>query len=81
MGGKMNNQIVCDPDIMLGKPVIAGARVTVEQILDKLANGETWDDLIAAHPQLTRESISAALKFAADALRVDMIYPFKNQDD
>ena len=54
---------------MLDKPVIAGTRVTVEQILDKLANGETWDDLIVAYPQLTRESISAALKFAAEALR------------
>ncbi len=76
----MKNQIVCDPDVMMGKPVIAGTRLTVEQILDKLANGETWADLIVAHPQLTRESISAAIKFASKALRVDMIYPFKTND-
>ena len=76
----MKNQIVCDPDVLMGKPEIARTRVTVEQTLDKLANGETWADLIVAHPRLTRESISAALKFASEALRVDMIYPFKTND-
>ncbi len=44
----MKNQILCDLDVMMGKPVIAGTRLTVEQIFDKLANGETCDDLIVA---------------------------------
>lgn len=63
----MKNMIVCDPDIMMGKPVITGTRITVELILEKLADGESYDDLITAHPQLTRKSIAAALKFASES--------------
>lgn len=70
-----NSIIVSDPAIMMGKPVVAGTRITVELILDKLAAGETFDQLIEAHPQLTRASIQAALTFAADALRADVVYP------
>mgnify|MGYP001242801810 CR=1 FL=1 len=62
----MKKIIVCDPDIMMGKPVIGGTRITVELILEKLADGESYDDLIAAHPQLTHQSIAAALKYAAE---------------
>lgn len=67
--------IVSDPKIMLGKPVIVGTRLTVELILEKLAAGETMEQLMAEHPQLTREAILAALAFAHKALRADVIYP------
>ncbi len=67
--------IVSDPKIMMGKPVVAGTRVTVELILDKLAAGESFEQILEAHPQLTREAIQAALTFAADALRADVVYP------
>ncbi len=60
---------------MMGKPVVAGTRITVELILEKLAAGESIDDLLMAHPRLTREGIWAALGFAAEALRADVIYP------
>ncbi len=53
--------IVSDPKIMMGKPVIAGTRITVELVLEKLAAGETVDDLLAAHPRLTREGAYAAM--------------------
>jgi len=69
--------IVSDPAIMQGKPVIAGTRITVELILEKLAAGETVDDILEAHPRLTPEAIQAALAFAAEALRADVIYPVK----
>ena len=62
-----NNLIVSDPKIMMGKPVIAGTRITVELILEKLAAGETIEQILEAHPRLTRESIQAALAFAAEA--------------
>ena len=52
--------IVSDPNIMMGKPVIAGTRLTVELILEKLAAGETAEQLSAAYPRLTREGIQAA---------------------
>jgi uncharacterized protein (DUF433 family) len=69
--------IVSNPSVMMGKPVIIGTRITVELILEKLAAGETVDDLLEAHPRLTREAIQAALAFAAEALRADVVYPVK----
>ena len=53
--------VVSDPKIMMGKPVINGTRITVELIIEKLAAGETPDQIIAAHPCLTLAAISAAL--------------------
>jgi uncharacterized protein (DUF433 family) len=51
--------ITSDPKVMMGKPVIAGTRITVELILEKLAAGETVDQIVAEHPRLTAESISS----------------------
>lgn len=65
--------IVSDPNVMKGKPVIAGTRITVELILEKLAAGETIEQILDAHPRLTREAIRAALTFAAEALRADVV--------
>jgi len=67
--------IVSDPSIMMGKPVIAGTRITVELILEKLAAGETVEATLAAHPRLTAEAVRAALAFAAAALRAEVVYP------
>ena len=68
-------RIVTDPDIMLGKPVVNGTRVTVELILEKLSSGETVEQIVDAHPSLTREGVLAAIKYAVDVLRSDVIYP------
>ena len=70
-----SNIIESNPDIMMGKPVIAGTRITVESILEKLANGESREQILAAHPRLSVESIDAALTFAAQILRADVVYP------
>jgi len=67
--------IVSDPKVMMGKPVVTGTRITVELILEKLAAGETVEQLLEAHPRLTREAIQAALQFASEALRADVVYP------
>ena len=69
------NLIQSDPAVMMGKPVIAGTRITVELVLEKLAAGETVEKILRAHPRLTKEGIRAALAFAADALRSDVVYP------
>jgi uncharacterized protein (DUF433 family) len=71
----MNDLISSDPRIMMGKPVIAGTRITVEGIVERLGAGETVDEVLEAHPQLTREAILAAVSFAAEALRADVVYP------
>ena len=68
-------QIKSDPAIMMGKPVIAGIRITVELILEKLAAGETVEQILESHPRLTRQAIQAALSFAARALKADVVYP------
>ncbi len=67
----MEQLITADPNVVLGKPVVAGTRITVEYILEGLGAGETIDDLLEAHPRLTREGIQAALNYAADVLRSD----------
>jgi len=61
--------IVSDPNVMMGKPVIDGTRITVELILEELAAGTSVDELITGHPALTPEAISAALTFAAGIRR------------
>jgi uncharacterized protein (DUF433 family) len=57
--------IVSDPAVMMGKPVVAGTRITVELILEKLGAGETIEQLLDAHPHLTKPAILAALEFDA----------------
>lgn len=54
--------IKIDLKVMMGKPVVAGTRITVELILEKLAAGETVEQILDAHPRLTREMIVAVTK-------------------
>lgn len=60
--------ITSDPRVMLGKPVVAGTRITVESILEKLAAGERVEQIVAAHPRLSEDSIRAALTYASEAM-------------
>lgn len=71
--------IVSNPALMMGKPVIAGTRITVELILEKLASGESVEQLLEAHPRLTKDAVLAAIDFAAQALRADVVYPIASQ--
>ncbi len=59
--------IESNPKIMMGKPVIKGTRITVELILEKLAAGETVEQILEAHPRVTKPAVQAALEFAAQA--------------
>ena len=67
--------IEVNPEVMLGKPVVKGTRLTVELILEELSAGKSHKDLLEAHPRLTETAIKAALAFAADAIKGDKIYP------
>ena len=67
--------IISDPAIMMGKPVIKGTRITVELVLEELAAGETIEQVLEAHPRLTREGLLAAMAFAAEVLKGDVVYP------
>jgi len=67
--------ITSDPRILQGKPVIAGTRISVELILEKLAAGESAEQILDSYPHVPSEAIPAALAFAAEALRADVVYP------
>jgi uncharacterized protein (DUF433 family) len=75
----MTTLITSNPAVMLGKPVVAGTRITVELILEKLGAGETVDGLLLDYPQLTKQSVQAALSFAGKVLRNDIVYPRQEQ--
>lgn len=69
------DHITADPEILVGKPVIKGTRISVELIIGWLANGWTFDQVLASYPHITREDILAALAFAAERLREDDYIP------
>jgi uncharacterized protein (DUF433 family) len=68
-----HKRIDVNPEIMFGKPVIKGTRITVEHILRKLAGGMTAVEIIKDHPHLKPEDIFAAEEFAADYLAQEEI--------
>ncbi len=70
------NRIQIDPDVMMGKPVIQGTRITVELILRKLAEGETETGLLEDYPHLTAEDIRAVIAHgAASVARAEVVLP------
>ncbi len=70
-------RIVSDPKILFGKPVIAGTRISVELILEKLGDGDSVAEILIDYPHITEADIRAVLQFAAQAIRLDTVYPFE----
>ena len=69
------NRIIVDPKILAGKPIIKGTRISVEFILDLLANGWTIEMILENYPQLRKEDIIAALKYVTYILKQEEVYP------
>ncbi|MGI9177658.1 MAG: DUF433 domain-containing protein [Pirellulales bacterium] len=69
-----NHLIQSVPDVMLGKPVVRGTRITVEMILRKLSYGESIEQILESHPRLTREAVLAALEYAAEAMGHETVH-------
>jgi uncharacterized protein (DUF433 family) len=65
-------QIVSDPKILMGKPCLAGTRISVELILEKLGAGESIESIVADYPHITREGVLAAIRYAAAAVRKEV---------
>ena len=61
--------IVSDPNILVGKPVVKGTRLSVELVLERLADGWTAEDLFQSYPRLTPEALQAVFAFAAEVLK------------
>ena len=68
-------RIVVDPAILVGKPVIRGTRLSVELIVDLLAQGWSEADLLRSYPKLTVEDVHACLKYASAVMRSEKVYP------
>ena len=60
--------------ILLGKPVIRGTRIPVDLLLEKLSEGESFDDLLHAYPALKKEDILAVLAFAAERVKNEIVH-------
>ncbi len=68
-------RIVLDPNVMVGKPVIRGTRITVELVIGLLAQGWTEQEILDAYPHLTREDVLACLAYAQDLVSSEKVYP------
>ncbi len=69
--------IAYNPEILSGKPHIAGTRLSVEFILELFASGATRDDVLKAYPQLTAEAVEEALKYAAQSVKNEVLLDVK----
>ena len=61
-------RIIADPNIMLGKPIIKGTRITVELLLKKLSEGFTIEDIVSQYPHITKEDVLAAIEYASEVI-------------
>ncbi|MBI2145420.1 DUF433 domain-containing protein [Candidatus Woesearchaeota archaeon] len=68
-------RIVVDPKVMAGKPIIRGTRVPVDAILQRIAEGMTFEEVLQDYPNITREDIKAALEYSANVVRGEDIIP------
>jgi uncharacterized protein (DUF433 family) len=79
-GIKMEERlIVCDPEILNGKPIIKGTRISVGLIMQCIASGMTREDILRGYPTLTPEGLEAALDFAARQLQGEEVRFFENR--
>jgi uncharacterized protein (DUF433 family) len=68
-------RIVVDAKVLVGKPFIKGTRLSVEFILDLLANDWSIEQILREYPQLGRKDVMAVLKYAAEMAKEEKVYP------
>jgi len=71
--------IISDPEILNGKPIVKGTRISVALILQCMASGMTKEDILRGYPTLTREGLEAALDFAARQFQGEEVRFFENR--
>jgi uncharacterized protein (DUF433 family) len=71
MDGTLLNRITTNPDILSGKPVVRGMRISVEQVIKMLARGISVEDIIEEYPLLDEDDIKACLLYAANKISTD----------
>ena len=80
MATRQKSQIVCDPNILNGKPIIKGTRISVALILQNIASGMSKEDILRGYPTLTKEGLDAALDFAARQFQGEEIKVFESSN-
>ena len=68
------NRIVTDENILVGKPIIKGTRISVEFILELLGEGWNLEGILKNYPQLEKEDVLASLKYSAEALKKEKTF-------
>jgi uncharacterized protein (DUF433 family) len=63
------DRIAVDPDILVGKPVVRGTRISVELLMDRLGDGWTMEQILESYPRLTRNDVLAAIRFVTEVFR------------
>ena len=72
-----HDRIVVDPDIMVGKPVVKGTRLTVHFLLGLLAQGWSEAEILRNYPGLQREDLLACWAYASEVLSQEKVYGFR----
>jgi uncharacterized protein (DUF433 family) len=70
------DRIVIEPDLHHGEPCIRGTRIPVTMLIGSLADGMSIAEILTAYPQLTEADLHAALAYAAEVLRQEIVVPF-----
>ncbi len=73
----MSDWIVSRPEVLSGKPCIRGTRISVELILELLASGAAPEQILEKYPQINENGLAAALRYAARALRNEVVWEVK----
>ncbi|MBP6620494.1 MAG: DUF433 domain-containing protein [Leadbetterella sp.] len=68
------SHIESNPNILFGKPVISKTRISVDLILEKLASGDTIDDILEAYPNISKNDIFACLQFASESIKNEVVF-------
>jgi uncharacterized protein (DUF433 family) len=63
------DRITVDPNVLVGKPIIRGTRISVDLLMDRLADGWTIEDITASYPRVTRDDVLAAIAFVTEVFR------------
>jgi uncharacterized protein (DUF433 family) len=68
------DRIEINPDVLVGKPVIKGTRISVEFILELLSQGWSYEEILKNYPQLTQEDILAAIEYSLEVIKEEKVY-------
>jgi len=75
MATDRRQRITLDPAVLVGKPVVRGSRLAVEFVLELIAGGWSFDQVVASYPGLTVEDIRACVSYAKDVLAEERVFP------